>query len=124
MLTNDDTQTEFNTPFISVHFSYQKIPRTPELFIGPTLHCVESIIFFFFFPSIWTLCKAWRTPPPGIKPMCLQWKCGVLTAGSPGKSYNLFGCFLNPYSSKNFPLVALKLKVNNQGNLLHPQTLL
>ena len=42
------------------------------------------IMLFFFFLA--TACSMWDLPQPGIKPMPLHWKCGVLTTKLPGNS--------------------------------------
>ena len=54
------------------------IPIFQFILFPPTLD------FFFFFGSG---CVAYRisVPQPGIKPVPLWWKCGVLTTGSPRK---------------------------------------
>ena len=44
-------------------------------------------LFFFFFLPCCTACEI-LIPQPGIEPMTLQWKHGVLTTGLPGKSLN------------------------------------
>ena len=47
-------------------------------------------------------------PPPGIKPMTLQWKHGALTTGPPGKSNFLF---LNEYSTASQKVAKLIYRV-------------
>ena len=44
----------------------------------------EWVLFFFFSPRH-TACRI-LVPYPGIEPVPLQWRCGVLTTGPPGKS--------------------------------------
>ena len=41
--------------------------------------------FFFFFFGRAALARGILVPQPGIEPMPLHWKCGVLITGPPGK---------------------------------------
>ena len=51
--------------------------------LGLPRHSVFSFFFFFWPPS--TACGI-LIPDHGLNLCPLQWKCGVLTAGPPGKS--------------------------------------
>ena len=73
-------------------------------------HLMQSVFCFYFFAA---LLGMWNFPDQGPNPCPLQWKCGVLTTGPPGKSYT--SVFYNKVLNISCNLLTTVLKVKDNG---------
>ena len=87
------SQRDLPTPpckvWITVTGSPFLTPSSPMLqsLHPPVSNSLIFLSFFFFWPPL-AACGI-LLPQPGIEPMPLQWKHGVLTTGPLGKSFNI-----------------------------------